>query len=76
MDRRAIPDDHHPARHLAQQVIEKPDDVVGVDGVVLAVEVELAAGGDGTDGREMVTSAPLPQNRGLAYRRVSADDTG
>jgi hypothetical protein len=75
MDRRAIPNDHQPAGDLAQQVLKKPDDIVGVEGVGLAMKVELARGGDGTDGRETVASAPLPQNRGLAHRRIGADDT-
>jgi hypothetical protein len=42
MDGGAIPDDDHLAGDLAQQVLEKRDDVVRVDGVVLAVEVQLA----------------------------------
>lgn len=75
VDRRAIPDEPHPAGHLAQQGLKKPDHVVGVDGVVLAMAGELARGGDGTDGREMVTRAPLPQHRRLAHRRTGADDT-
>ena len=50
MDRRAIPDDHDPARHFAQEVIEKRDAVVSVEGMSLAVEVELALGRDGTAG--------------------------
>jgi hypothetical protein len=49
MNRCTIPDDHHPARHLAQQVLEKPNDVVRVEGVILAVEVEFTLGRDGTD---------------------------
>jgi hypothetical protein len=49
MDRRTIPDNDHAAWHLAQEVLQKPDDVVRVDGVVLTVEVELALGRDGTD---------------------------
>jgi hypothetical protein len=42
MDGSAIPDDDHLAGDLAQQVLEKRDDVVRVDGVVLAAEVQLA----------------------------------
>jgi hypothetical protein len=50
VNRRAIPDDHHPARDLAQQVFEKRDDVCRIESAVLAVEVQLALGryrGDG-----------------------------
>ena len=42
VDRRAIPDQHHPARHLAQQVFEKRDHVGRVDGAILAMAGELA----------------------------------
>ena len=42
VDGGAVPDDDHGAGHLAQQVLEKLDDVVRVDGVVLAAEVQLA----------------------------------
>ena len=42
VDGSAIPDDDHLAGDLAQQVLEKRDDVVRVEGVVLAVEVQLA----------------------------------
>ena len=76
MDRRAIPDEHHPAGHLAQQMLEKPSDVVRVDRVILAVKVEFALGRDGTDGREMIPGPPVPQNWGLAHRRIGADDAG
>jgi len=76
MDRRAIPDDDHPARYLAQQVLEKLNHRVRVDGVVLTVEVEFALGRDGADGREMVASAPLPHDGGLTHRCIGADDTG
>ena len=76
MDRRAIPDDDHPASHLAQQVLEKPDHVVRVDSTVLAAEVQLALGRDGTDHREMVAGPPLPQDWRLAYWRIGPDDAG
>jgi hypothetical protein len=76
VDRRAIPDEDHPAGHLPQQVLEKRDHGVSVDGAVLAVEVELALGRDGADSGEMVVGAPLPQNGRLAHRRLGAHDTG
>jgi hypothetical protein len=76
VDRRAIPDDDHPARHFAQQVFEERDHVVRVDGVVLAVEVQLALRRDGTDGREMVAGPSPAQDGRLAHRRIRAHDTG
>ena len=76
MDWGAIPDEHHPAWHLAQQVLEKPNDVVRVDRAVLAMEVELALGRNGTDGREMVAGAPLPQDGRVAPRGIGPDDAG
>jgi hypothetical protein len=76
MNRGAIPDDDQAASHLAQQVGEERDHIHRVDGVVLAVEIELTLRRDGTDRREMVTGIPFPQNRGLAHRRIRADDTG
>jgi hypothetical protein len=75
MDGRAIPDNHHLAGHLPQQVLEKRDHIVSIERTVLAVEVELALRRDGTDGREVVAGAPVPQDGGLAHRCVGADDT-
>jgi hypothetical protein len=71
-----IPDDQKPARHLAQEMLQKRDDVFRGHGVVLAMKVQLPLWGDGADGREMVTGPPLAQDRGLARRGVGADDTG
>jgi hypothetical protein len=76
MDRCPIPDEDQAAGHLAQQVLQKPDHVVRVDGVILAVEVELAAGGDGTDRRQMVAGVPLVDDRCLTYRGIGAHDAG
>lgn len=76
MDRRAVPDVHHPAWHFAQQVLETGDHLCGRDGGVLAVEVHLALGRDGRDGREMIAGAPRPQDRGLAHGRIGAHHAG
>jgi len=57
-------------------VLEKRDHIVRVKSTVLAVEVELALGGDGTDRGQMVAGTPLPQNGGVAYRGIGADDAG
>src|SRR5690606_2217186 len=74
MDRCAIPDAHHPAWHLAPQMLEKPDDVVRVERAILAVEVELPLGRDGTDRREMIPGPPCPHHGGLAYWGIGAHD--
>jgi hypothetical protein len=76
MNRRALPDADHAARHLPQQVLETRDHVCRSDRAVLAVEVERALRGDGADGGEMVAGAPLPQDRRLAHRCIGAHDAG
>ncbi len=75
VDRRAIPENHHPARDLAQQMLEKRDDVCGIERAVLAVEVQLTLGRYRGDGREMVAGVPLPQDGGLADWGVGTHDT-
>jgi hypothetical protein len=64
VDGGALPDDDHPARHFAPQVFETRDHIVRVEGVVLAVEVELALRRDGTDRRPVVTGPPCPPDGG------------
>jgi hypothetical protein len=76
VDRRAIPHEHQRARHLAEQMLQARDDSGGIDGLVLAVEIELACRRYRTDGREGITRPPLPENGGLAYRGIGTDDTG
>ena len=71
-----IPDDHQMARDFPQQMLQEGHDIGRVDRPFLAVNIQLPRGGDGTDGREVVTRPPLPENRGLAYRSIGADDTG
>jgi hypothetical protein len=44
MVRCTIPDEHHPAMHLAQQVFEKRDHICRIDGAILTVKVEPALG--------------------------------
>jgi hypothetical protein len=71
-----IPDDHEPARHPAQEVLRKRDDVVRGHGAVLTVKIPLPLWGDRADGREMVTGAPLAHDRRLPHRRIGAPDAG
>ena len=76
VDRRAIPNEHQRARHLAEQMLQKRDDIGGIDGLVLAVKIQLALRRSRTDSREVITRPPLPENGCLAYRGIGADDTG
>jgi hypothetical protein len=76
VDRRAIPNDHQRARHLAEQMLQERDDIGGIDGLVLAVAIQLALRRDRTDGREVITRPPLSENWRVAYRRLGADDAG
>jgi hypothetical protein len=46
----AIPNDDHAAGHLAQQVLEKCDNALRMEGTLLAVEKHLALSGDGGNG--------------------------
>jgi hypothetical protein len=39
VDRCPIPDDHHPTRHLPQEMFEKGDYTVRIEGALLAVEI-------------------------------------
>ena len=76
MNRGAVPNDDHAAGHLAHKMFEKCDDICGVDGPFLAVEVHLTCRGDGSDGRQVVMGVPLPQEGGLTDRGIRTHDTG
>jgi hypothetical protein len=76
MDRRAIPDNDQAAAHLAQAVCKNADDVVSVNGVILAAEVASAAGREGTDRRQLVTGVPRAYDRRLTSRGIGAHDAG
>jgi hypothetical protein len=76
VDRRAIPDDHHRAKHLGEHMLQNSDDIDGIDGLVLGMKIQLALRGYRTDGREVITRPPLPENGCLAYWGIGADDTG
>ena len=76
MNRCPIPDDHQMARDFPQQRLQQGHDSGRVDRPFLAVKIPRTRCGDGTDGRAVVTRPPLPENGGLAYRGIGADDTG
>ena len=76
VNRGPIPDDDHPAGHLPQRVLQKGHYIHRIEGAVLAMEIQPPLWGDGADGREMIASPPLLQDRGLSNRRIGADDAG
>src|ERR687895_642861 len=57
-------------------MLEKRDHVIRVDRAILATEVQLALGRDGTDRREVVAGPPVPHKRRLTPRGIGAHDTG
>jgi hypothetical protein len=71
---RSIPDDDQAAGHLPQQMLKKGDHILRIDRAVLAGEIQLGFGRDGTDRREMITGPPLPQDRRVPHRGIGADD--
>ena len=73
---RPVPENDHPAGHLAQQVLEKGDNVAGIQRMVLAMKIQLPLGGDGADGGEMIAGPPFLQDWRVPPRRIGADDTG
>ena len=73
---RAIPHDDHAGGHFAQQVLKKGHDVAGIEGAILAMEVQLALRGNGADGGEMIEGPPFSQNRGLPSRRIGTYHAG
>jgi hypothetical protein len=76
MNRRPVPEEQQTARDLAQQVLQKGDDIDGIDGLVLPMKIQLAFRGEGADRREMIPGPPFPEDGGLAYWGIRADDTG
>jgi hypothetical protein len=76
MHRCPIPHDPQAARHLPPQMLQKGHDICRVDRPALAVNRQLAVGGNGAHGREMIASPPLLENRRVAHRGIGADHTG
>jgi hypothetical protein len=70
-----IPDNHHPAGHLAQQVLPKGHHILRIHGVVLAGEIPLALRRDRTDGGEVVAGPPFPQDQRVPHGGIGAHDT-
>src|SRR5919198_1041780 len=75
VDGRAIPDDHHPARDLPQQMLQG-DHIYRIDGAVLMMKIELALRRDRTEGGDVIAGPPCPQDRRLADRCIGPDDAG
>jgi hypothetical protein len=75
VDWRAIPEDDQAAGYLTPQVLQEGDDIRRVERAVLTMEIQLSLRRDSTDGREMITGTPLPQDGRLAHRGIGPDDT-
>jgi hypothetical protein len=71
---RSIPDEHQPARHLTQQVLQKGYHILRIQGVVLAVELQLALRRYRTDGGEVIAGPPFPQDRRVPHGGIGAHD--
>jgi hypothetical protein len=76
MHGRPVPENDHPAGRLAQQVLQKGDHFPSIEGVILAMEIQLPLGRDGADGGEMIAGPPFLQDRRVPPGRIGADDTG
>ena len=76
MHRCPIPHDPQAARHLPPQMLQKGHDIGSVDRPALAGNRQLAVGGNGAHGREMIASPPLLETRRVAHRGIGADHTG
>jgi hypothetical protein len=76
VNRRPISEDHEAAGHLPEHVIEKGDDIGGIDGLAMVMKIQLALGRDGADGRTVVAGPSLPENRCVAHRGIRPDHTG
>ena len=76
VNRWPIPEEQQTAGHLAQQMFQKGYDIDRVDRLLLTVKIELTFRGEGADRREMIPGPPFPEDGGLAYWSIRADDTG
>jgi hypothetical protein len=76
VDRGTIPDDEQLAWDLAEQVVEKADDIRAPQRALLHLEQQASGGGQPADHGQMVMGERRVQQRRLAPRGVGADDPG
>jgi hypothetical protein len=76
MNRSPIPHDDHATGHLPQHMFQEGDHIRRVDGVILAVEIQLALEGERADRREMIMGPPGPQDGGVAHWGIRPHDAG
>ena len=76
VDRGAIPDDQQLARDLAEQMVEKADDIRAPERALLHLEQQASRVGEPADHGPMVMGERRVQQRRLAPRGVGADDAG
>ena len=74
VDRGAIPNDQQLAGDLAEQVLEKTDDIRAPAGALLHLEQQAARVGQPADHGQMVMGQRRVQQRGLAPGGVGAHD--
>lgn len=72
MDRRSIPDHEQLPRNLAQQMLQKLNDLRAAQRALTALDEEPPVVGQTADHGEMIARAAHPQDRRLAPRRVGA----
>jgi hypothetical protein len=76
VNRCPILEEQQRAGHLAQQVLQKRDDIGGIDALLLAMKRQLALRRNGADRREVITRPPFPENGRVADRSIGPDDAG
>lgn len=76
VDRGAIPDDQQLAGLLAEQVLEKADDIRGAERALLHRQEQPPGVGEPADRGQMVMGEGRVQQGRLAPRGVGADDAG
>lgn len=57
-------------------MLQKGDDIYGIDRSILTVEVQLALRREGTDGGEMIARPPLAYDGRVPYGRIGAHNAG
>jgi hypothetical protein len=76
VDRGAIPDDQQLAGLLAEQVLEKADDIRASERALLHLEQQASGVGQPADHGQMVMGERRVHQWRLALRGVGADDPG
>ena len=73
MNRRSIPNNQELAGDLAEQELEKADNIFAAVGVILHLHEQTAIRGDAADRGQVITRELHPQDRRLPLWRPGAD---